>query len=185
MTFLVLLDDTKEIVSRSLVWSALNTDLLNRRLEANNNSNVHPTVQAEIMRNIEEKQTARNLHKLKHQQQTSTIDRTHAHLDPDFASDDSTYDETTDVPNNFVHLRDDGEFNASIHLEKPVKDAPLWKEFKAPLLDKDGKEQLDTDGNPITAIVRDPKSLHSTVFLTDPDDNGEQHRAHVVEIIGN
>ena len=38
MTFLVLLDDTQEIVSRSLVCSALDTDLLNRRLEANDTS---------------------------------------------------------------------------------------------------------------------------------------------------
>ena len=44
MTFLVLLDDTKEIVSRFLVYSALGTDLLNRRLEANDTGNVHPTI---------------------------------------------------------------------------------------------------------------------------------------------
>ena len=137
------------------------------------------------MRDIEEKQTACNIHKLKHQQHTSLLDHAYVCLNPDLDNNDSKYNMNTDVPNNFVHLRDDGEFKPSIHTEKPAKDASLWKEFKVPLLDKDGKEQLDTDGNPITAIVRDPKSLHSTVFLTDPDDNGEQHRAHVVEIIGN
>ena len=57
MTFLVLLDNTKEIVSRSLVRSALDTDLLNRCLKANDTSDVHPTIQAEIMRDVEEKQT--------------------------------------------------------------------------------------------------------------------------------
>ena len=136
MTFLVLLDDTKEIVSRSLVQSALDTDLLNRRLEANNTSDVHPTIQAEIMRNVEEKQTLCNLQKLKRQHQdcTSSIDRARAHLDPALPSDDSAYVESKDVPNNFVHLRDDGEFNPSIHPEKPKKDTPLWKEFEVPLL---------------------------------------------------
>ena len=60
---------------------------------------------------------------------------------------------------------------------------PLWKEFEVPLLNKDGKEQLDANGTPITIITRDPKSLHSTLFLSDPDDNGEQHKARVVKII--
>ena len=105
-------------------------------------------------------------------------------MDPELHSDDSAYNETDDVPNNFVNLRDDGEFNPSIHSKKPAKDAPLWKEFKVPLLDEDGKEQMNAEGKPITIIVRDPKSLHSTVFLIDPDDNGEQHKACVVEIIG-
>ena len=58
ITFLVLLDDTKEVVSRSLACSALDTDLLNCRLEVNDTSNVYPTIQAEIMSNIEEKQIA-------------------------------------------------------------------------------------------------------------------------------
>ena len=73
------------------------------------------------MHNIEEKQTIWNLQKLKHQQQTSSIDHACARLDPKLPSDDSAYDETNDVPNNFVHLRDDGEFNPSIHPKN------LWK----------------------------------------------------------
>ena len=125
MTFLVLLNDTKEIVSRSLIRSALDIDLLNCQLEANDTSNVHSTTQAEIMRNIEEKQTICNLWKLKRQQQTSSIDRTHACLDLELTSDYSAYNETNDVPNNFVHLRDDGIFNPSIHPGKSAKDAPL------------------------------------------------------------
>ena len=115
MTFLVLFDDTKEIVFRSLVRSAMKTDLLNRQLEANETSDVHPTLQAKIMLDIEEKQTAYNLCKLKRQQQISSIDRAYARLDPKLISNDSAYDETNDVFNNFVHLRDDGEFNPSIH----------------------------------------------------------------------
>ena len=187
MSFLILLDETQEIVSHSLVRSALDTDLLNHRLEANDTSDVHPTIQAKIMRDIEHQQTTRNLEKLKRQSNdlSSSIDRARARLDPDLHSDDSVYDESQNIQNKVVHLRDDGEFNPSKHPEKPKKDKPFWKEFEVPLLDDNGNEQLNDDGTPITIIARDPKSLQSTVFLTDPDDNGEQRRARVVEITGN
>lgn len=60
----------------------------------------------------------------------------------------------------------------------------LWKEFEIPLLDEIGEPCLDNDGESIIIIANDPKSLHSTIFLTKPDKYGEQRRAHVVELIG-
>ena len=93
----------------------------------------------------------------------------------------------------------DEEFNLSIHLEKPSK-VPLWKEFKVPLLYKDGNEQLDDnakDGgntnngnkqlhnniNPVTIIVRYPKLLHFSIFMTNCNNNGGQYKTCVVEIV--
>ena len=61
---------------------------------------------------------------------------------------------------------------------------PLWKEFEIPLLDENREPCLDDDGEPITIIAKDPKSLHSTIFLTKPDKHGEQRCAQVVELIG-
>ena len=43
---------------------------------------------------------------------------------------------------------------------------------------------MDDDGNSITFIAKDPTLLHSTTFLTKPDEHGEQQRAHITEIIG-
>ena len=84
-------------------------------------------------------------------------------------------------PNSFVYLRGDGEQNSnstSSDLE------PIWKQFKIPLLDKHGAPHLDDDGEPITVIAKDLNSLHSTVFLTKPDEYREVRRAQVVELIG-
>lgn len=61
----------------------------------------------------------------------------------------------------------------------------LWKEFNVPLLYKDENKQLHHNGKPITIIARDPKLLHSCVFTTNCDDNGEQCKTYVVEIVGN
>ena len=95
----------------------MDTNLLNHWLEASNISDVHPTIQTEIMHNVEEKQTLRNLRKLKRQHQhcTFSVDCARACLDPALPSDDSAYVESKDIPNNFVHLRDDGEFKPFIH----------------------------------------------------------------------
>ena len=52
----------------------------------------------------------------------------------------------------------------------------LWKDFEIPL--------LDVNGAPITIISKDPKSLHSILFLTKPHEHGKLRRARVVELIG-
>ena len=128
MTFLVLLYDSKEIISCSLVRFALYPYLLNLHLKANDTSAIHPTVQTKIVCDIEEKQRTQVLDNLKHQRQDSLHDRTYVHLDQDLHCNDSILPETFDVPNTFVYLRDDGKFNPSIHPEKPSK-VPLWKGF--------------------------------------------------------
>ena len=56
MTFQILLDNTKKIVHRSLVRSALDPDLLNLRLEPDHPGDLHPTVQAELLLDKENKQ---------------------------------------------------------------------------------------------------------------------------------
>ena len=112
MTFQILLDDTKETVHCSLVCSALDPDLLNLRLEHDHPSNLHPTVQAELLLNKENKQRdcfLANVHK--HQEQELS-DRVHVCLDQDLSCNNSI--DNDDFDNNtssaFVFLRDDGEF---------------------------------------------------------------------------
>ena len=51
-------------------------------------------------------------------------------------------DEST-IPDNFVYYRDDGEKSGK----------HLWKPFKVPLLDKDGEQCYDDNGEPIIIIA--------------------------------
>ena len=60
MTFKILLDDSHEIVCRSLVCSALDPDLLNLRLEPGFPDDVHPTVKADLMLEVEARQRERH-----------------------------------------------------------------------------------------------------------------------------
>ena len=48
-----------------------------------------------------------------------------------------------------------------------------WKEFEICLLNKNEECHLDEDGDPITFIVKESNSLHSTVFLTKSYEQGE------------
>ena len=123
-------------------------------------SAIHLNVQANIMPDVEEKQRDWILNNLKHQRQDSLLYRAQVCLDQDLHCNDFILSETFDVPNTFVHLRDDEELNSSIYLEKPLK-LPLWKGFEVPLLDKDGNLQLDNDSKPITIIAKDPKLVHT------------------------
>ena len=62
-------------------------------------------------------------------------------------------------------------------------ETPAWKEFEVPLLVKNWEPRMDNDRNPITFIAKNPTLLHSTTFLTKPDENGEQQRVSITEII--
>ena len=88
---------------------------------------------------------------------------------------DLANDDEDNAPNSFLYLKDDRD--------KTLLE-PLWKEFKIPLLDENREPCLDNDGEPITIIAKDPKSLHFTIFLTKPDEHGKQRHAQVVELIG-
>ena len=207
MTFQILLDDTKKIVHRSIVRSALDPDLLNLRLKQDHPGDLHPTVQAELLLDKENKQCDRFLANVQKRQEQELLNHVHVRLDQDLSRNDSKPllsidddDFDKDTSPNFVFLRDDGEFeNSSVHRDKRKKlanpfktdpndlhptEKPAWKEFEVPLLDKNGEPRMDDDKNPITFIAKDPTSLHSTTFLMKPDEHGEQQRARVTEIIG-
>ena len=102
------------------------------------------------------------------------LDYVHDQLGKDTTFGDPTNNDEDDAPNYFVYFKDDREETSS---------EPLWKEFEIPLLDENRKPCLDDDGEPITIIEKDPKSLHSTIFLTTPDKHGEQTHTQVVELI--
>ena len=197
MTFQLLLDDTKKIVHRSLVRSALDPDLLNLRLEPYHPDDRHHTVQAELLLNKENKQRDRFLANVRKRQEQELLDRVHVCLDQDLSCNNSNPalsieddDFDKDTSPTFVFLRDDKEFeNSSVHRDKRKKlanpfktdpnvlhplEKPAWKEFEVPLLDENGEPRMDDDGNPIRFIAKDPTSLHSATFLTKPDEHGEQ-----------
>ena len=85
----------------------------------------------------------------------------------------NTDDEST-VPENFIFFKRDGEKSTE----------PLWKPFKVPLLHKNGEQRYNENGKAIIIIAQDPKTLHSTVFLTNTEKHGEIKKARVVEMIG-
>ena len=158
MTFQILLDDTKNIVHSSLVCSALDPDLLNLHLEPDHPGDLHPTVQAELLLNKENKQRDHFLANVRNKrQEQELLDRVHVRLDQDLSRNDSkpalsidNDDFDNDTSPTFVFLRDDGEFeNSSVHRDKRKKlvnpfkmdpndlhstEKPTWKEFKVPLL---------------------------------------------------
>ena len=76
------------------------------------------------------------------------------------------------VTPSIVHLQDDGE-----------KQKSKWEDFLIPLFDENGDPKLDENGNHMKAVAYDPSTLQTRVFLTRPDQNGEQRRARVVEML--
>ena len=187
MTFKILLDKSHKIVCRSIVRSALDPDLLNLRLEPNFSSDLHPTIQADLLLEVEEKQRARQLELLDKQiaeakikQRKQFLDRVRGQLGNTNDIENFNDDDDADPPNTFVYLRGDGEHNVE---QQPLPET-LWKDFEVPLLDEHGEPRLDDNGELITVIAKDPKYLHSTKFLTIPDEHGEPRRARVVKLIG-
>jgi hypothetical protein len=77
-----------------------------------------------------------------------------------------------DLPDSFVHLRDNGE-----------NENPIWKEFEVTFQDRSGNVRLGPDGNSMVAIAPPPSDLCGRVFLAKPDERGEVKRARVVELI--
>ena len=77
-------------------------------------------------------------------------------------------DNNSTVPPTFVYMKSNGEKST-----KP----PLWKQSKVPLIDKNGEQHYNDNDNPITIIAWDPKGLHSTVLLSNPDEDGEIKQA--------
>ena len=65
MTFKILLDEPHEVICCSLVFSALDPDLLNVCLEPSFPADVHPTVKVDVMLEVEEKQRQQHLESLK------------------------------------------------------------------------------------------------------------------------
>ena len=95
------------------------------------------------------------------------FDCVHDQIGKDATINDLVNDYDDTILNSFVYLRDDGGKTSS---------EPLWKELEILLLDKSEEPHLDDDGEPITIIAKDTKSLHSIIFLTKPDKHGEQHQ---------
>ena len=169
MTFTILLDESHEIVCRSLFCSALDPDLLNHCLEPGFPDDVHPNVKAHLMLEVEQKQRKQHLASLKKQRVDSQIkshkeffDRVRNQLNKgeqlsnpatDLLQDPNPFE----APNSFVYLQDDGEQHpnsTSLDLE------PIWKPFEILLLDEHGETCLDDNGEPITVIAKDPNSLN-------------------------
>ena len=187
MTFKILLDDSNEIVCRSIVRSALDPKLPNLRVEPNikiedNPSSIEKDVDPDShTASILPPDKKEQVHTVPTHQQTCSQTRIRDQLlrnnptindpdtispslsDPEVTSKDPPPDDNSTVPETFVYMKCDGERST-----KP----PLWKPFKVPLLDKNGEQRYDDNGNPITIIARDLKILHSTVFLTNPDKHG-------------
>ena len=128
------------------------------------------------MLEVEEKQRLCKLESLAKQtadekirQLNQFLDRVRAQLGNNKTLDDSDDDDDANPPNTFVYLRGDGEHDDEQHPSPET----LWKDSEVSLLDKNGEPCLDDNGEPITIIANDPKSLHSTLFLTKPDEHGE------------
>ena len=199
MTFKILLDDSNEIVCRSIVRSALDSKLPNLRVKPDikfkddtssikndfdpdsETVSIPPTHKKEQVHPVPTQQQTRSQTRiweqlLQHNQPIIVPDTISPSLpNPQVSSKDLPPDDDSTVPDTFVYMKSNGEKST-----KP----PLWKPFKVPLLDKNGEQRYDDNGNPITIIARDSKSLHSTVLLTNPDKHGEIKQSKVVEMIG-
>ena len=192
MTFKILLDDSNEIIFRSIVCSALDPKLINLcvkpdagtddiassiKKEVNPDADTYdipPPIKKEALHPVETQRQTRSQTRM-HEQLLCDVPPTNAPdipssspPNPDFGSNDPTPDDDSTVPDTFVFMKRDGEKST-----KP----PIWKLFKVPLLDKNGEQCYNDNGNPITIIAHNPKSLHSTVFLTNPDKHGEIKQA--------
>ena len=174
MTFKILIDDSNEIAFRSIVCSPLDPDLINLRVKPDaGTDDIPPSIKKEALHQVEtQRQTCSKTRMqeqlLRNVPHTKATDiPAHSPPNPDVGSNNPAPDDDSTVPDTFVFLKRDGE--------KSTK--PLWKLFEVPLLDKNGEQCYNDDGNPITIITRDPKTLHSTVFLTNPDKHGEIKRA--------
>ena len=86
-----------------------------------------------------------------------------------------------DKESEYGDLTTYNKFVGYIHQESTK---PLWKSFEVPLLDKNCEQRYNENGKPITVTIPYPKTLHSTVFLTNSDKHREIKRAWVVEMIG-
>ena len=137
--------------------SALDPDLLNLCLEPNFTSDIHPTVQPDLMLEVEEKQRLHQLESLAKQttdekirQCNQFLDRVCAQLGNNKTLDNSNDDDDADPPNTFVYLRSDGEHDNKQH---PLPET-LWKYFEVPLLDKNGEPCLDDMGSLSLSLQR-------------------------------
>ena len=199
MTFKILLDNSSKIVCQSIVCSALDPKLPNLRVEPDikieyNTSSIKKDVNPDSdTASIPPNHKKEHVHPIPMQRKTRSQTQIRDQLlqnnppindpdtitpslpNPEVTSKDPPPDDDSTVPDTFVYMKSNGEKST-----KP----PLWKPFKVPLLDKNGEQRYDDNGNPITIIARDPKSLHSTVFLTNPDKHGEIKQAQVAEMIG-
>ena len=119
MTFLILLNDLQEAVLCSLVCSTLDSNSFNFCLEHNNTSAIHLTIQAEIICGVKLKQHDCVLGNIKQQQKQLLLDCIHICLDQDLNQNESNDENFLAVLIPFIHLSDNGEFNPSIHLDKP------------------------------------------------------------------
>ena len=173
MNLKILIDDSNKIVCRSIVLSALDSDVLNLRVKPDAGTNVIPTsVKADALHQVETQRKTCSKTQMKVQLLHSVP--THVAANTSMADADTDTNDESTVTDSFVFFKRDGE--------KFTK--PLWKPFKVPLLDKNGEHCHNENGKPITIIACDPNYLHSTVFLTNLDEHGEIKKARVVEMIG-
>ena len=68
-------------------------------------------------------------------------------------------------------------------LEQAEAKDRIWKEYEIPLLDNEGKQRFDENGEPMTVVAFDPTNMQGRTFLTKPNEDKEIKRAQVVEMI--
>ena len=56
--------------------------------------------------------------------------------------------------------------------EAEAKDR-IWKEYEIPLLDNEGKQRFDENGEPMTVVAFDPTNMQGRTFLTRPNEDKE------------
>ena len=68
-------------------------------------------------------------------------------------------------------------------LEQAEAKDRIWKEYEIPLLDNEGKQRFDENGEPMTVVAFDPTNMQGRTFLTRPNEDKEIRRARIVKMI--
>ena len=68
-------------------------------------------------------------------------------------------------------------------LEQAKAKDRIWKEYEIPLLDNEGKQRFDENGEPMIVVAFDPTNMQGRIFLTKLNEDKEIRRSQIVKMI--